>query len=1048
MNTQRMILGIDLGPTSIGWALIQQSSLGVRIRAAGVRVFPEGVDRDQQGGELSKSESRRIARGMRRQIARRARRKRLLRAALIEAGLYPASPAQQAALDERDPYALRERAVVGKIELYEIGRVLIHLNQRRGFLANRKVDKATKKQGSEMAKEISELGAEIAAEGPNATLGSYLAKRVAKPGEVPTEAVRRKHTHRDMLQKEFEAIWETQRAHYPTVLTDLLKYGEDGEMQAYPAKSKRLRKSTPLVAYGLHGIIFFQRKVYWPQEAVGMCELEPRKRRCARADRLAQRCRLYQDVNNLRLIQGGTERELSLKEREKLIPFLSQSKERKFDDIRDHLGLVGARFNLERMVAGEDATGGRTTLKGMEVDAIMAHRDRFGKSWHQRGEDEKDDIVRALLNPGLDEAALIRLTTEQWGLSRAAAELVANVDLPSGYSKFSREALARLEPHLRAGLPLMRSDASASGAALDAIHAAGYLRPDERARQTAEYLPTPPELPNPLVRQALHEVRRVVNAIVREYGKPDAIHIELAREVKGSLERRRKTRFEQLAQQQRRADAAADIEELGLGVPPTRANVNRFLLWKEQNETCIYTNRTIPPEKLYSGEVDVDHVLPYPRSLDDSMANKVVCYRVANQEKADQSPFEWLAERDPARYEEILQRARKLRHYGKYQRFIRRTMDLDDFISRQLVDTAYISRALVQYVNILGADVLGTKGQYTSDLCWLWGLNSILRDDGLNIKNRGDHRHHAIDAIVIALTDRRMLQKIAHYRSQREHVPEPSKDFRDHVAHVADSINVSYRVQREVRGALHEETIYGPTEQPKVFVSRYELTDLTPEMATRIRDPIVRELVVERLRLHGISAGRGGKKIPKNVWFEPEPLYMRQSERSRTAGQPRVKINRVRVCKPEESIVGIRSGPNGRPTAFVKPGSLHHVCIFEFEGAKKTKREAVFVSMLEAARRKRMRLPIIDRHHPNRPEARFIMSLSRGELVLGPKEGDPRLMVFNTAASTQGQIYFFVHTDARPSATREKFVVKANSMSRGAKKVTVDPLGRIHPAND
>src|SRR5947209_1267791 len=81
------VLGLDLGSNSIGWALVDE--IGQKLIDTGVRVFPEGVNRDQQGGEQSKSEQRRIARGMRRQIARRARRRKTLRSALVAAGLLP-----------------------------------------------------------------------------------------------------------------------------------------------------------------------------------------------------------------------------------------------------------------------------------------------------------------------------------------------------------------------------------------------------------------------------------------------------------------------------------------------------------------------------------------------------------------------------------------------------------------------------------------------------------------------------------------------------------------------------------------------------------------------------------------------------------------------------------------------------------------------------------------------------------------------------------------------------------------------------------------------
>src|SRR5207302_1758993 len=115
--------------------------------------------------------------------------------------------------------------------------------------------------------------------------------------------------------------------------------------------------------------------------------------------------------------------------------------------------------------------------------------------------------------------------------------------------------------------------------------------------------------------------------------------------------------------------------------------------------------------------------------------------------------YEWLAVSRPNRYEEILRRADAL-PYPKARRFGQRSVELTDFFARQFVDTAYITTQVREYVECLGCDVVCTKGQHTAELRRHWGLNTILRDDGLDLTNRDDHRHHAVDAIVIALTTR------------------------------------------------------------------------------------------------------------------------------------------------------------------------------------------------------------------------------------------------------------------------------------------------------
>jgi CRISPR-associated endonuclease Csn1 len=165
-------LGLDIGCGSIGWALVDEA--GSKVFATGARVFPEGVDRDQQGGEKSKGQARRSARLMRRQLARRAARKRQLRQLLISIGLLPTDPIQFQELLATSPYVLRRRALDARLEPFEIGRVLLNLNQRRGFLSTRKTNQDGDAETKGMLREIGELAGAIQAAGCR-TLGEYLA---------------------------------------------------------------------------------------------------------------------------------------------------------------------------------------------------------------------------------------------------------------------------------------------------------------------------------------------------------------------------------------------------------------------------------------------------------------------------------------------------------------------------------------------------------------------------------------------------------------------------------------------------------------------------------------------------------------------------------------------------------------------------------------------------------------------------------------------------------------------------------------------------------
>ena len=271
----------------------------------------------------------------------------------------------------------------------------------------------------------------------------------------------------------------------------------------------------------------------------------------------------------------------------------------------------------------------------------------------------------------------------------------------------------------------------------------------------------------------------MVNAIIREYGKPDAVHIEMARSVQQGRERRNEASRRMRDRENQRKAAADQIR--GIGESVNRDSILKYLLWEQQGGDCIYSGKPISLQKLFGegGGVEIDHILPRSRTLDDSQVNKVVCLRSANADKGNQTPREWLADAKPEQYEQVCQRAGSLMRagkipYTKYRRFIQKELELDKFIARQLTDTGYITKATAEYMRCLfekDHKVLGLKGQLTAELRWHWGLETILGElpdspawqEQTKLrpgeKNRADHRHHAIDAVVIALTNRsRLLQ--------------------------------------------------------------------------------------------------------------------------------------------------------------------------------------------------------------------------------------------------------------------------------------------------
>jgi CRISPR-associated endonuclease Csn1 len=971
---------------------------GGRIVDAGVRVFQEGVDRDTKGAEVSKNETRRTARSARRARQRRNYRKDKLLRMLVRQGLLPKDETELRTIFELDPYELRARGLDERLRAHEFGRVLYHLNQRRGFWSNRKSGKA--KEDGVVEKAATELKSAMEANGSR-TLGEYFA------GIDPHDSrIRGNYTFRSMYEEEFDALWAKQAAFDGEVFTDGLK--------------KAIKDET----------IFFQRPLRWDPETIGDCELEPGEKRCPRADWHARRFRILQTVNNLKLYNpDGTEGDLSA-HRQTIIEELCCKKEVEFDALRKKLGLLESQtFNFE-----EGASEKKTAkLKGDEF--IPQLRKAVGANG-LKGLDEADiiEINDALIDDSIQDDAVAAMLIEQYGLSEEQAGAVVQISLPPRYSNFSRLAIQKLLPKMEAGL---RTD--------EAIEAV-FGKRQAGATERAERLGAPPELRNPIVSKALWEVRKVVNALVREYGAPKKVKIEMARDVKGSAKERDEIRFKQGKNEQENRQAEAELKVMGI-VNPSYNDRLKYKLWVECGKKCPYTGKVISQHALFGEypEYQVEHILPYSRSLDDSYMNKTLCHVKENVRKGNETPFEFYAGKQPEQWEEILQRA-KLLPYAKRRRLWQKEVELDKFVERQLNDTRYISREVVRYLKQLTSNVQGTKGQVTAELRHQWGLNSILDLSGGGLKNREDHRHHAVDAVVTAVMENKHLHGLAasKYDTTGVTFDAPWEGFREQVAEKINGINVSHRAKRKVSGQLHEETSYGPTglkdeKGQDVFVYRKPLEALTGPMAAKIVDPVVREVVCERLREFGIEPGGKGS-IPKEVW--KAPLYMR----SKNGKGPRIK--KVRIRDVFNNMISIKDG-DGKAYRAVAPGNNHHIEIFEYEDGKgRTKREGKVVTMYEAVRRSVSGQPVICRDYGD--GGRFVCSLAKNEMFMVETDDDNGVLHRIQKLDQNGRIILRPHTyaaklsdsDAPPLIQR-----KSASTLRGC-KVTVDPIGRICMAND
>jgi len=433
--------------------------------------------------------------------------------------------------------------------------------------------------------------------------------------------------------------------------------------------------------------------------------------------------------------------------------------------------------------------------------------------------------------------------------------------------------------------------------------------------------------------------------MVKEYGLPAFIHVELARDIGKSAEERDKI-TKGIDDRNRQRDRLR--EELAgiLGRQPRLDDLVRYELWKEQRGECLYTGDSIPADWLDAGDnrVQVDHILPWGRFGDDSFLNKTLCLASANQAKRGRTPFEWFEEEglDWAAFAARVEGCKEMKGRKKGSFYLRKNAkEVEEaFRNRNLGDTRYATRLLMGMLARMYPDdglvhVRARPGQLTAKLRRVWGVEDLKK--GPDGKRLEDDRHHALDAIVLAATTQSMLQKLttAAQEAKRkglprgfdfDHVPPPAAGFREVVRDVVQRVFVSRPERRRARGEAHAATIKQVREvdgEAVVFerkpIERLSLTDLgnipVPAPYGKVGDPAkLREEMVAELR-RWIEAGKPKDSLPRSPRGDV--------------------IRKVRVATKDKVAVEVRGGTADR-------GEMARVDVFA-KASKRGKREHYLV---------------------------------------------------------------------------------------------------------
>jgi len=1054
-------LGLDLGTNSIGWALLRLDEHGVPcgLLDFGAHIFHDGRDPTSQ---QSLTADRRVARSARRRRDRYLQRRRLLQALLLDYGLLPISRDERKDLGRQDPYTLRARALDGPLEPYELGRTLFHMNQRRGFKSNRLSGEEDEKERGKIAERIGKLREEIDPGTPGRrTLGEWLHRRHArhKPVRFRPESATFYPT-REMYEEEFDAIRKMQEQN---------------------------QTLTPSQWDALRTIIIHQRPLK-PVE-VGRCSLDPSEPRAHKALPLAQEFRIYQEVNNLRICEPGQRKERPLREdeRETLVQILLGGTDVQFSSLAKKIGVdERTRINL--------ASEKRKKLDGDATAKKLGNKNIFGRRrWNQlSGESgvredtrhRQNEIVKALLDQNRNDDELIATARREWGLDEEAASGLCRVRLPQGTVHLGETALRRVTPELARGLRYdeavrlhypHHSDLSGDGQSSELPYYGKFLpryvvgggkEGDEAARHG--------RIGNPTVHIGLNRVRKLVNELIGVHGKPDSIVIELARDLKNSLEDRKEISKRQAEAQEANEEREKTIT--GAKVQPTPLMMRKIRLWEEQavgsTKQCPFCGGNISINQALSEKTEIEHLLPFSKTLDDSMANKVLAHTECNRRKGNRSPIEAFGAEKSGKYEYagILERARRLPG-NKAWRFNEDAMERYEreergFLNRQLNETRYISRVAREYMTSIcpKEKVYVVTGQLTAMLRGKWGITTgkLLGDGDIadeRSKNRNDHRHHAVDALVIALTSRSLLQRVATLAGQNREAgierllanfPKPWEGFsHEEIRQRLARVVVSHRPEHGLAGQLHNATAYGMIRRLEEGKEPFSNDKYQVVVTKPLASPKPQPKLLDAVRDDGLkkALNKLWNSVDKTESGKPAEKWKKFTKRAASPGElgkfgfsgAKHGVRRVRVTEN----LTVHPLPRKGLYKAVKPDSNAFMDVFEMPNGKW---QAVTITRLAA------NAPDFQRRHNKlrpHPAARRIARLFAGDMVAITENGEGN--IYRIQKLSGQQVIFAPHNEANADQRNrdgdDPFKLTGKSVnalrSLGFRKIHVDILGRV-----
>lgn len=769
-------LGLDVGIKSVGWCVLECDENGepIQINALNSRIF-DAAEQPKTGASLA--EPRRNARGLRRRIRRKSFRLEGIRKLFIENGI-ELFETQDDLICLKDEYKnldvvkLRSDALDKKLTEAEFARVLYSLARHRGFKSN-------KREGAKDSDEGKLLGSirkseEEMRESGMRTRGEQLYKKYLMEGK-PVHNKGGDYSmcvSRDILVKEIELLFEKQKEFGNNFATD-----ENKEKYLDIFLSQRNFDEGP-----------GKGSQYTGSHDVKKCEIYRDEDVAAKGTYTSEWATIYQKINNLSIICGGDRRRLSNEERQIAVELAKKVEKVTYKAFRKAIKLDDDyRFSAlnysEKKKQGKKKNEGEAKSDVVEINDVVdslacedkgefiaaKNSNKILKALNDNLKsdieliDEIAEICTKYKSENLFRSAIAESKIIDGRLDEETIEKLSKIDM-KGYGHLSLHVLREILPYLEEGMVYS-----------DAMQKAGHNHSEHNFEKqkflgTKEVYDAIGGVTSLVVKRALSQTVKVIDAVIRQYGSPYAINIELARDMSMTKDERDKLKKENDARAAKNEAIRENIAKLN--AMPNSTNVLKYKLYEEQDHKCAYSMETLDITHLFEdGYYEIDHIIPYSRSFDDSFNNKVLVLKRENQNKRNSTPVEYF-ERIGRDYDEVLafwKAVYQKRNRKKLEFLQKKEINESEWKNRALNDTRYASRMLANLIKDYllfdekSKDKYGrvetVKGAITSYLRRFWGVQKI-REDG--------DKHHAVDAAIIACVTPKTKNKIERYNQIKE----------------------------------------------------------------------------------------------------------------------------------------------------------------------------------------------------------------------------------------------------------------------------------------